>query len=72
MSDQLSFRRMSYISSGGVNSPEISQDYNGNHEWSQRNGVPHCVNEIQTVKDLLSGEDNLLEHKQQPKIDFLG
>lgn len=32
MSDQLSFRRMSYISSGGVNSPEISQDYNGNHE----------------------------------------
>lgn len=36
-----------------VDSPEISQDDDGHHEGSQRDGVTHCVDEIQAVKDVL-------------------
>lgn len=48
-------------------SPEISQDDDGDHQWSQRDGVPHCVDKIQTMKDLLWEQDNSLECQRESK-----
>lgn len=48
-----------------AHSPKISQDDNSHHEWSERDGVPDCVDEIQAVKDFLLDIDNMLECQQQ-------
>lgn len=58
-------------SSDSINSPEISQDDDSNHQWAQRNRVPHCVDEIKTVKDLLLEKDNVLEDQQGSKNEDL-
>lgn len=63
-------------------SPKISQDEDGHYEWAQGDGVPHGVDEIQAMKDLLLKDDktvkNTMEEKElsrtsltlQEKIDF--
>lgn len=41
--------------------PEISQDEHSHYERSQRDGVAHGVDEVQTVKDILLEEIHWLE-----------
>lgn len=49
-------------------SPEISQDDDCHHEWSQRDGVPHRVDEIETVEDLLLNMDRNTKTKRDCSI----
>lgn len=45
-----------------INAPEISQDEDSHYERAQGDGVPHCVDEIQAMKDLLFKDDKMVKN----------